>query len=398
LLSGRNALLLFPDTVDFALIWGSIRAELWRSEVQVTDVSIAELAPGGPPKDRIASAIGLPTTSEIRERPRNNRPLVVALHGLEPLKYEDRIEWLRLLGRRWEGLPESARLSSPQVTLVVLTKGSPILEQLPDTDVGLAVLFWWKVVSALELRLVCRILSEGDGDRRRRQWRESLLPSLVAGDVDLVAELWNDIFDEQGRLDRRLLECAEARGWTVDQLQDAGPEAWSRHEYGDIADVPPRRTRSAWARGIVHYTDEYGFEPSLAAVAALGRKEAIAHRLWRGQAELFLPWLDHLRHRICTALVRSYGSDWADQLTPDAPSDEREELKRDPFVVQWGYLKHVYETSRQLKTKERRRTLVRHCWHIRNVISHYQPVTFDTFTLLADMTLRTSEDAATIDE
>lgn len=217
----------------------------------------------------------------------------------------------------------------------------PILvENLPASDVGLAMHWWWGIISALEVRLLCRLLN-GKADDAATLWREHLLPSLTGGDVVLADFLWDSLQGTEDDLYGRLVSFAEGRDWTSERLRPF----WAGQAFEARAPINgggrlavPEYTRSLWALGAVQVTPEYGMELSSAALAQLGRRETVRHRVWRGEAGLLLPLLDGVRLRLCARLTRLFGSDWPLRWRRPESLEEMSAVAKDPFACQLGHL------------------------------------------------------------
>lgn len=96
--------------------------------------------------------------------------------------------------------------------------------------------------------------------------------------------------------------------------------------------------RTLWAHGALSWTLEFGLELHTAAMAVLGRDEEVKHRLWRGQAELLLPLIDHMRLMVCTDLAHSYGKNWPMRYGLPTSEEEKAAVQASPLACQWGYL------------------------------------------------------------
>lgn len=135
----------------------------------------------------------------------------------------------------------------------------------------------------------------------------------------------------------------------------------------------------------VRETEEHGIEIGSAACAVLGRREELAHRVWRGQSALLLPLLDGLRLHLCSVLSNEYGKAWPTKLGVPLDQSERQALEEDPFTAQWGYLSSLYRNAPALRGRTQLRALTAQAWEIRNELAHYRPVPFAEFRRLSDL-------------
>lgn len=269
-------------------------------------------------------------------------------------------------------------------SFLCLAQGDAIVDHLPSTNVRLAVDWWWAMPSLIELRVLFRSVEDGT-NRCRETWREHVLPSLVGADVELAEHLWDDVFDNADLVERRLGEYAAKRGWTAERLGVLGLDTGmlARQPLPSvIGRLPPVQMRALWSQGLVNETAEHGIEVSSAALAVLGRREALAHRLWRGQAGLLLPLLDAVRLDLCMALASEYGSAWPARIGWPADEGERRAVEDDPFTAQWGYLSMRFRSTPGLRARSNLRDMSGQAWEIRNELAHYKPVRFEQFRRL----------------
>jgi hypothetical protein len=203
----------------------------------------------------------------------------------------------------------------------------------------------------------------------------------------MAAFLWGDIFDGRERLEQRLSEYAGKRGWSKECLHELGVERRSlarRALVAGLARVPPVELRRFWANGLVNQTAEYGLEINTAALASIDRREAVAHRVWRGEAALLLPLLDALRLDLCTLLAKDFGPNWPEKLGWPQDQQEQTTVREDPYSAQWGYLSWLLRSAPPLRKALRLAQLSSQAWWIRNELAHYRPVAFAPFRQLCE--------------
>jgi hypothetical protein len=270
--------------------------------------------------------------------------------------------------------------------LLCVGRGENILAGVPSTDARLAIEWWWGLPSVAEIRVLLRAAEDGS-DPVREAYREHVLPSLAGADLDMAAFLWDDIFDGRERLELRLAEYAAKRGWSKERLQELDMERrpLARQALAaGMARVPPLELRRFWANGLVNQTAEYGVEINTAALAAVGRREAVAHRVWRGESALLLPLLDAVRLDLCTALRKDFGLNWPEKLGWPDDQEEQSAVREDPYSAQWGYLSWLVRNAPPLRRASRLAQLSNQAWWIRNELAHYRPVAFTPFRQLCE--------------
>lgn len=384
----RSILTLVPDGVDPTEIWSALQAELWRRDFWLTEVSLPDLAGNGGPVMALSECLGITWPSS--ETPRTvanlmkvgNLPEIVQLEGLHELGDDARKEWLAFLAQWAEASQGSFDAGRVPTALCVVAPAQAAASQIPDSNVHLAVHWWWGFPSGLELRLLCRLTDESDNSDTLARWREYLLPALAGSDLSFAQYLWNDLHLGIEDLIQRFSSFAKDRGWTAETLT-----AWGVDEFvntrgygpGRQRSSPPTQLRTLWTHGTLNWTAEYGLELHTAALAALGRDDEVRHRLWRGQAELLLPLIDHLRLTVCDHLTHSYGYDWPVRWHQPASSVEEAEVRESPLACGWGYLAWLLRKCTQLRSEQRWLPLASRAHWIRNELAHYRPVSFQDF-------------------
>lgn len=386
----QNVLVLLPVGIDPGGVWSALESRLRREDCWAEAIWLTDLPCTAAPAPALGRALGVRWPS--RSAPHStdnlalseNQPGVVLLQGLEMLAPDRQQQWLS-----W--LPDWARASQnagdrgiPTAALAVL---APAPVALPHTLVGgprLAVHWWWAFPSVLETRILCRIAGGDVELDRPGLWREHVLPSLASGNTVLAEDLWEDVFQDTEHILRRLRDIGRIYGWDARQLRAMDCESLpSASNVERSSPVPPSRWRQLWACGALGWTPEYGLELNAAALAVLGWKDQVIHRLWRGQAGLILPLIDQARLALCELLTRRLGPDWPVRWSSPASPDEQEEVRRNPLACEWGYIEHLLRNYPQFRSERVWLPLASASRRARNQLAHYHPLTFADFRHLS---------------
>lgn len=384
----RSLLVLLPTGIDPAEVWSMLRGELWRRDFGFEEVSLPSLSENHVPAAALGDALRVHWPSS--EAPytiahlitSENLPDVVQLEGLDQLPTSTREAWINFLVQWAQASQSLADRGSDPTALCVLVTATAVLSNIPESGVYLAIHWWWGFPSALEMRLLCRLSNEANNRDAIAQWREHVLPALAGNDVSLVEYLWDDLALGGDDLTTRLHSFAAQRGWKAAALRAWGADelvAASSRNHRHLMLAPPAPLRTLWAHGAVGWTAEYGLELHTAALAVLGRNQELSHRLWRGQAELLLPLIDHVRLRICTHLTRVYGHDWPLRWHQPESLEEQAAVRNSPLACEWGYLEWLLKNCAALRSERRWLPVVSLARRIRNQMAHYRPVTFHDF-------------------
>jgi len=386
LVNQRSVLVLLPAGTDPGGAWSALGSTLRREDCWPETIWLTDLPCTASPAPALGSALGVEWPS--RSAPHStdnlalsgNQPGVVLLQGLEMLAPDRQQQWLS-----W--LPDWARASQnagdrgiPAAALAVLAPAPIALPYAVASGPRLAVHWWWAFPSVLETRILCRIAG-GDVDLDEpRLWREHVLPSLASGNSLLVEYLWEDVFQDTEHILGRLRDIGRTCGWEAQELRAMGCDSLPSANHADCSSpAPPSRWRQLWACGALGWTPEYGLELNAAALAVLGRREKILHRLWRAQAGLILPLIDQARLGLCELLTRRYGPGWPVRWSSPVSPDEQEEVRRNPLACQWGYIEHLLRNYPQFRSERVWLPLVSASRRARNQLAHYHPLTFADF-------------------
>lgn len=273
-------------------------------------------------------------------------------------------EWVKSLAR-WA---EACRSSGSRNSLALLMPVEQIKEiQLPVTDVRLAYSIWRGAPSALDVRMLCRYVSEDIN--AEVQWREYLLSSLSGSDLFLAEYLWEYACESVDDILDALERYARSCNWSPDEIRNQLVN-WRPIPAGQLLSPKPDVNGfDIICRGWTVYTPEYGEEIHAAALMLLGLTQEVIHRIWRAQAALMLPMIDDIRRRICDHLTIRHGS-------------ESVMIDNEPVSLPLDMGKLKYYFDRLPVTSWEKKQWgggVDRVWHTRNELAHYKPVSYATF-------------------
>lgn len=315
-------------------------------------------------------------------------PQVIILQGLDALRPEDKRRWLAFLGewgRAANSFASIAHRPPPALWLVTSLNG---MAEAPAEEPYLRVRWWWAVLSALDVRIICRHNRAAyDSDFTADAWREALAPALVGDDLDLLERLWPVLDRPSGMLYQTLQLAAHERGWKRSSLQSLGLEAYLQQEYSRrprYVKLPEEKVAALWLAGLLCQTPEYGLQASPAALAELGFYPRIDHLLWRGQSSLLLPLLDEWRLNICEELTRRYGVEWPLEWATAPNEEEQLAVINTPLATQWGHLQLAITNSPK-RLPSRLPGRVYFARKLRNDLAHYHPVEYERYVQLVEL-------------
>jgi hypothetical protein len=318
-----------------------------------------------------------------------DRSAILHITGLEDTSSETQKAWLELF-THWAEVAQTrsaGRLVTP--ALLLIFDANRLLQDLPSSNVFLQ-LFWFRQLSSLEMQLLCRVQPDPGTDEPLTIWREQVLPDMVGADLNLLEWLWVPIAHIRSvdNLMIHLREYAKNQGWeeTVDSesATQIPPTTHVYHLNGS--------QRNLWARGLLYYTPENGWEIHSALLALMNKQSEVSHRYWRGQARLMLPFVDHIRHSILTRLTIRQGDGWPSRLVNPAHNPELDAPIQDASQVEWGHLKYLFEHSVHINGERKWRGLIRLGWDIRNRIAHYEPIALSDYRALRQAYERFTEE------
>lgn len=382
--SGRSVLALLPEGAESSLL----RSEIWNGlgqwQLQIHDVLISQLdaqTPAGALGRILDVAWGNSSAPRTVENLLNQAdlPEILFLDGFDELSEKDRVQWLNLVVQwaqvcqGWHSTADGGSETPP--ALCLLTHAGQVTCQIPQTNVFLSIRHWRGIPTTLEMRLLCRLASEQDTGPLSR-WKEHTIPAIAGSDIGLADFLWSKEYRDNAQLADLLRAYGKSRGWVQRELEE-----WPLHSHPRNSSlwqedsVLPNALYKIWARGMVHWTPEYGMERHSAVLALLDHKETLDHRLWRGQAGFLLAEIDEIRLVLCTHLNRSYGLNWPYKWQEPDTVMECQEVRETPFACQWGHLEYLLQKCPNIQVEQRWLPLVRQSRELRNAVAHYRPIT-----------------------
>lgn len=384
-------IVLLPDNLS-----REMAGRLIRNAIVSQRLSVSSLFEPGEGSPAIASAqamnVSWPTSRTLR-----NVENLLRCENLPTVFYVERIgdrtQWVEFIegwAREYSVLRNSQNQTAPM--LCIVAKLRDFDSALPTSSRGLSFHWWWGFPSALEMRLACRIATQryGDDDAQAAQWREYVIPGLVGSDVQLGGHMWTYVLAGTDHAITGLrdywdhLEQQEAVGSVEEVNQRIGS---AREEFA-IGEELPEGLRSLWASGLLVYSPEYGLEIHPAFLAHRDQRTGVEHRLWRGQSELLLPFVNEIRLRVCEEMTSTYGHDWPIRWVPPSNEHETEEVKRSPLGTELGHINYLLQSlgisnpRHDLYQKRSLGDLVLQSKNVRNEIAHYSPILFKTFATL----------------
>jgi len=290
-------------------------------------------------------------------------PDVILVENLENCQTNIQVAWLQTL-KRWGQVSQANDIRRSLLLLFPADAAARL--SLPPADVRLSYLVWAGIPTALEVRLLCRMKTEGLDFED--QWREFMLASLAGNDIGLCEHLWDVIVCSKAEVFEALKSYAAKQGWDKEHIEVLLRRWYPKPPGLDLKIHPQETGFPLLSQGITMYTPEYGEEINSAVLAVLEQEGEMDHRIWRAQAALLLPSIDEVRRRICDHMTAQYGPDWA---KTDEPGQT---------PLEWGELKIFFENlPRRLREKEQWGSGIKLAWRIRNQISHYNPIPYKDY-------------------
>ena len=270
--------------------------------------------------------------------------------------------------------------------LCVIAKLRDFDFELPNPKAGLSTFWWWGFPSVLEMKLACRIANDRaeSGTNAEQRWRENVIPSLIAGDVQLGERIWDLVTEDISCLMGGLVEYWEDKDQPelVESIDEVTNLINSVNHIPFDSQGVPRNLWRTWAGGGLANTPEYGLEVHPALLAYKGRQLDVEHMMWRGQSEFLLPMVNDIRLRVCQEMTATYGRDWPTKWRLPGNEYEIEEVRRNPFGTELGHLDQLlrhegrFSDKHELDEKRHLSNLILQAKNIRNQIAHYNLVPF----------------------
>ena len=381
---GRSVLGLFPEGIDTGLIRSALLDGFGHWHLNIQEILISELDVQTPAA-ALGHALGVDWGASTTPRTVENLlrqadlPEILFLDGFEELAEVDRDQWLRFMVQ-WAQVCQGRHFTEEDGTeispvLCLLAQASQVPYALPLTNVLLSIRVWRGIPTTLEMRLLCRLASEQDNAPLSR-WKEHTIPAIVGSDLDLGDYLWGQEYRDGAELADLLRAFGQKRGWQQVELADWPIQNLPQEAEFSVNGWPlPPALYKTWARGMVHWTPEYGLERHSSVLALLNLQDALYHRLWRGQAGFLLPEIDEIRLLLCKHLNQTYGMNWPHQWREPESHLECQEVKETPFACQWGHLEFLLLKCPDIRVEQRWLSLVHQSRQLRNAVAHYRPIT-----------------------
>ncbi|NOK17821.1 hypothetical protein [Corallococcus carmarthensis] len=385
-LGGRHALLLTGGAVDESYLRSGVEAALLRNQgPSLRPVFLSDCDVGEPPVSFLARVTGL---SEDQLHPKlkseatgdDFQPVyeVFLLEGLErlpPARAEPWLEFFRLTAK-YGG-------SASHVFVLPLCRLPRALAGM-TSDTRLALYWWWRRLSVLDMRLVCRLGEQSPANSPETVWREAVLPHLVVGDLSLATQLWDTVLQSEAVLMSALREHGRQRGLEAVSLREAirrrGRPGRDLGQEGPL----PATWLPLWEMAAAQCSVEHGPELTVLALAILEDVSGLRSRMWRGQAELLLPLLARLRMAICQILTDKHGRGWPLRYGKAWMDEEQQRLAaEDPLSTEFGPLELILKRAEV--GGQRYQAIAQALRLMRNLLAHNMAVSFGDFKDLWQM-------------
>jgi len=379
--SGNNALVLLPQHIDEEDIVDQLQKILFSHDLDVDMIEMGSLSPETPVDffdtnypAKWESVSILRNANSYLERVEKIADAIV-LSGFSAITKTKKQEWLNFLSDWAQFNHQSKNKGTTPPALCIVAKAEDILEFIPQSELCLSINWWWKIPSILEIKMLCRIINmDEDESNCLSEWRENVIPSLSLDNLNLIEFLWNIASLNSEKLIDELLKYSKRFGTEGDidhTLQGLILEKEKR-----IPSIPPTNLQPHWAKGYISSTPEHGIELSTLALAKLGNRDELRHRIWRSQVDLLLPQIDNVRLIVCKHLTKIKGSDWPHKWS--YPDSERQMLlvQENPLTTDLGYLNFLLSRDNHFSDCAQLKQLISLAHEIRNQIAHYQGVDF----------------------
>ena len=393
--SGGATSLLLEDWVDRPAFLDELRSHLFVRGLTLQALQDVDSVSASP-LDCLVVGLGLP---DVRSRYDHSGDAMLRLVGLAGLPNVTAVvasdtnglgtaAWIDF-AQAWS--ESSKRLSDSggmaSALCVVLSPLAARDRDLP-TDAQMHACWMLGVPEAIEVRLVCRLVDEGDTLAARR-WREHVVPALCGSDLGLLPHLWTAVLEDRAALLAALDGYAQERDWDEEGLRELGVDRLARSRVsefdGCINDLtPPPRLRQAWSSGAVMASADHGTEVNSAALPLVDAEDVLLQRLWRGQVGLVLPGIDGVRMAMCSQLTRRFGSSWATEFCLPPIEDEAIAVRESSLACQWGHLLWLLRNHRRLSDYSEWIPVARRARRVRNRLAHGVPIAYSEYADLLE--------------
>jgi len=379
---GKTVLVLVPANVDAIAARGRLAYELSEKEFHVLVVNVT----GNSPPQTISEAIlpfhkktppagDIPSLMSV-----GGLPDLIFLDGFDDLAETQRKEWMLFL-QRWANYCRIIADRGHKITPLILVTTVRPADPLPSEEMYLSVRCLWGVPSVLETRVICRSMTEGDSLSTSDRWREHVLPAIVGFDLRATRWLWNCVTEGTQAILSALLSYAAEQGWSREFLISIGAAEFIDSGTNKNIQHPLGRFQKLWATGAIGWTPENGAELHPSALLLLNKEKEVLHRIWRGEADLLLPFLDQIRLSICDRITKAHGAGWPTRWRNPDSEEERRAVLDSPYACQFGHLHFlvVHMDIPALSQERSLSTLITMSRWARNELAHYRPVNFRDF-------------------
>ncbi len=395
----RSILVVLPSTVHAEEIWPLLRAYIAKKEFSFDEVDSANLIREQSLLEGMCSSLTIKWKSGIKPESINHFyrhaarfPDVVYFERFDELPPQGRDKILKFFTEWSDASHICTDQGGDPMALCMVTSSAEVMNNTPTTDTHRGVHWWWGVPSALEIRLLCRILNS-NRDNQFSLWIESILPAIVGADMALADYLWDDSDPSIVGIWQKLRSYSELRQWNAESLLNMGIDEYEdslifRREKSSL--FRSNQIKQLWGKGVLYWTPEYGVQLNTAVLALLGKKKEVQHRIWRGQVEYLLPMLDQIRLASCEKLTSLYGPAWPYKWHRPNNEEDFEAVKKDPLACELGYLFYLLRTCEKMKKSKDLLPLVNLARDVRNELAHYRPVEYTQYEkLIKEMSIMT---------
>lgn len=244
-------------------------------------------------------------------------------------------------------------------------------ERSTRTDVFLSVHAWWGTISQLDVDWLTKERLEQLPPRSaaERYWIRALCRGLAHCDVELASLLVEkrprDFGSILALLSSMVPDRLEARN-----LQEARRLA----ERCRATRAPESKTAvDLWHAGFIDGHEDLGGIVLTRALTLVGDEEEVRRRLWLGQLEVLMPFVEQARLAVSNFLAQEYGDGWPSVLKARArhPDNGLEQLEIGPLASLAATLR-----ERGFPLPKRCSAMIFAWRDLRNELAHRQPVEF----------------------
>ncbi|NLV21415.1 MAG: hypothetical protein GXY49_05460 [Syntrophomonadaceae bacterium] len=316
-----------------------------------------------------------------------NLPEISLVLGVYECAEQDQELWCKAINE-WvsEGKKNQACSIYQNPAALLIPLHNTMLEERLVVDVFLGFEWFWGWYSQAELRLIARSTCRDLGfSTEGALWAQYVFVELAGLDPDLLKWLLlnGSIRDGVAELINCLCSYGEKQGWDKQWLTQTLSTGYT----GNLARqhnstlCPPRSLIPIWEKGILNGTPEDGILLSSAALAMLGRKHELEHRVWTGQARLLLPLLDEARRKSCLYLLEQF-QDWSAYCKEQAGIYGRGEADEidDSGLAEYATIE-AFLNKRSWNNPRSKRLLdsVHKLRSVRNQLAHYRSLSGEDF-------------------